>query len=83
MDLLTPTLPELHSPIRPDGVGNQIYLAKISKEMSDVLIALSKGVGSSIVAELSKNIEFELPKQEFSVIDQINLRTDIGKTQKI
>ncbi len=58
MDLLTPTLPELHSPIRPDGGGNQIYLAKISKEMSDVLIALSKGVGSSIVAELSKNIEF-------------------------
>ncbi len=83
MDLLTPTLPELHSPIRPDGGGNQIYLAKISKEMSDVLIALSKGVGSSIVAELSKNIEFELPKEEFSVIDQINMRTDIGETQKI
>ncbi len=83
MDLLTPTLPELHSPIRPNGGGNQIYLAKISKEMSDVLIALSKGVGSSIVTELSKNIEFELPEEEVSVIDEIKMRTDIGDTQKI
>jgi len=83
MGLLSSTLPDLLSPIRTDGSGNQIYLAKISEEMADVLIALSRGVGDSIVDELSKNIEFELPKEELAVVDEIKMRTDIGNTQKI
>jgi predicted restriction endonuclease len=82
MGLLSPTLPDVLSPIRPDGAGNQIYLAKISKEMADILIALSKGVGDAIVDDLSKNLEFELPKEELAVVDEIIMRTDIGATQK-
>ena len=82
MGLLSPTLPNVLSPIRPDGAGNQIYLAKISKEMADILIALSKGVGDAIVDDLSKNLEFELPKEELAVVDEIIMRTDIGATQK-
>ena len=82
MDLLSSTLPDVLSPIRPDGAGNQIYLAKISKEMADILIALSKGVGDSIVDELSQNLEFELPEEELAVVDEIIMRTDIGATQK-
>ena len=82
MVLLTPTLPDLLSPIRPDGGGNQIYLAKISEEMADVLIALSNGVGDSIVNELSQNLDFVPPKDENAEVDEINMRTDIGPTQK-
>jgi predicted restriction endonuclease len=82
MALLTPTLPDLLSPIRSDGGGNQIYLAKISEEMADVLIALSKGVGDSIVNELSQNLDFVPPKDENAEVDEINMRTDIGPTQK-
>jgi len=82
MRLLSSTLPGLHSPIRPDGSGNQIYLAKISEEMADVLIALSRGVGDSIINELSQNLDFELPKEELAAIEEIVMRTDIGPTQK-
>ncbi len=83
MDLLTPTLPESLSPIRPDGGGNQIYLAKISKEMSDVLISLSKGVGDSIVDELSQSLEFDSFKEDLPAVEEIKMRTDIGETQKL
>ncbi|RAZ42476.1 HNH endonuclease [Polynucleobacter paneuropaeus] len=81
MGLLNPTLPEVLSPIRPDGGGNQIYLAKISKQMADILIALSKGVGDSIVEDLSQNLDFATPNEELSEVDEIKMRTDIGATQ--
>jgi putative restriction endonuclease len=82
IDLLGPTLPEVLSPIRPDGGGNQIYLAKIPKQMAEILVALSKGVGDSIVDELSKNLEFEPPNAAFENVEEIVMRTDIGETQK-
>ncbi len=82
MALLTPTLPNLLSPIRPDGGGNQIYLAKISAQMANILIALSQGVGDSIVDELSQNLEFESPKEDLATVEEIIMRTDIGETQK-
>jgi predicted restriction endonuclease len=82
MELLNPTLPDLLSPIRPDGSGNQIYLAKISEEMANVLIALSRGVGDSIVFELSQNLDFVPPNNEIAEVDEIIMRTDIGPTQK-
>jgi predicted restriction endonuclease len=82
MGLLNPTLPEVLSPIRPDGGGNQIYLAKISKQMADILIALSKGVGDSIVEDLSQNLDFATPNDEIAEVDEIIMRTDIGPTQK-
>lgn len=82
MGLLTPALPRELSPIRADGGGNQIYLAKISKEMADILIALSKGVGDSILEDLSQNLEFTIPGEDVSEVDEIEMRTDIGLTQK-
>ena len=81
MGLLSQSLPEVLSPIRPDGGGNQIYLAKISKQMADILIALSKGVGDSIVEELSQNLDFATPNEELAEVDEIKMRTDIGATQ--
>jgi predicted restriction endonuclease len=82
MALLTPTLPDLLSPIRPDGGGNQIYLAKITAQMAKILIALSNGVGDSIVDDLSQNLEFEAPKEDLATVEEIVMRTDIGETQK-
>ena len=82
MNLLAPTLPEMLSPIRIDGGGNQIYLAKIPKEMADILIALSKGVGDSIVDELSQNLDFVAPNEDLAEVDEIRMRMDIGATQK-
>ena len=82
MSLLSPTLPDILAPIRADGAGNQIYLAKIPKKMAEILIALSRGVGDTIVDELSKNLNFELPKEDIAVVEEIEMRTDIGATQK-
>jgi hypothetical protein len=82
MGLLSPTLPDLLSPIRPDGSGNQIYLAKISAQMANILMALSKGVGDSIVDDLSQNLDFVPPSDEIPEVDEIIMRTDIGTTQK-
>lgn len=81
MVVLGPTLPETLSPIRPDGGGNQIYLAKISKQMAEALITLSKGVGDSIVEDLSQNLEFAAPNDELEEVGEIKMRTDIGATQ--
>jgi putative restriction endonuclease len=40
MNLLTPLLPQRYSPIRPDGTGNQMYLAEIPSHMALVMIDL-------------------------------------------
>jgi putative restriction endonuclease len=37
---LAPLLPEKYSPLKPDGMGNQMYLAEISESMADVLFRL-------------------------------------------
>jgi predicted restriction endonuclease len=81
MAVLGPTLPEVLSPIRTDGGGNQIYLAKISKQMAEALIDLCKGVGDSIVEDLSQNLEFATPNDELEEVGEIKMRTDIGATQ--
>jgi hypothetical protein len=73
MGLLSKSLPEVLSPIRPDGGGNQIYLAKISKEMAGILIALSKGVGDSIVEDLSAKFQ-TLPLRTRSLRKFIKLK---------
>lgn len=81
MDVLGPILPDVLSPIRADGGGNQIYLAKISKQMAEALIALSKGVGNSIVDDLSQDLDFTTSNDEVAEVEEIKMRTDIGATQ--
>jgi hypothetical protein len=41
MDLLRPLLPSKYSPIRPDGRGNQVYLASIPEAMGQLLMTLT------------------------------------------
>jgi putative restriction endonuclease len=40
MNVIAPTLPAKYSPIRPDGGGNQIYLARVPPPMAKVLMDL-------------------------------------------
>ena len=49
MAILAPTLPERYSPIRPDGAGNQIYLAPVPHLMAEVLTALIGPIAQAIV----------------------------------
>ncbi|MBL4927940.1 HNH endonuclease [Fuscibacter oryzae] len=68
MDILAPHLPNRYSPIRPDGRGNQVYLAEISESMADKLASL---IGRRL-DEMSEDSQSR----------EIQNRTDIGATEK-
>jgi len=67
MDLLKQFLPQKYSPIREDGVGNQIYLAEIPDGFSRALVALI-GVEAEAITQqvLSDSVvkESEVPYAE-------------------
>ena len=83
MELIRPHLPDVYSPIRPNGVGNQIYLAKINAKMADILMSLTQNVGLEIVRNLTLAVDYSLPPEDSEVENDIQMRTDIGPTQKI
>ena len=82
MDTLTPLLPEIYSPIRPNGVGNQIYLAKIPAVMADALFKIAGDAARAIEHDLSSDIKYDIPTDETEVETEVQMRTDIGPTQK-
>ncbi len=82
MDTLTPLLPEIYSPIRPNGVGNQIYLAKIPAVMADALFRIAGDTAKAIEQDLSSDIKYDIPTDETEVEAEVQMRTDIGPTQK-
>lgn len=49
MSLLRQFLPEKYSPIRADGIGNQMYLAEIPESLAHALIALIGGEAEAIL----------------------------------
>lgn len=53
---LLPTLPDKYSPIKPDGGGNQIYLAEVPLPMATVLSRLLGGQLEAIV-ERTPNVD--------------------------
>ena len=83
MDLIGRHLPDMYSPIRSNGVGNQIYLAKIPANMAEVLLSLSQNIGPSIIQDLTRNISYEIEPEESDIETKVEMRTDIGATQKI
>ncbi len=82
METLAPFLPEIYSPIRPNGVGNQIYLAKIPSSMADALFGIAGDTARAIEQDLSSDIKYEIPTNETEEETDIQMRTDIGPTQK-
>jgi putative restriction endonuclease len=57
MHLLAPLLPSKYSPIRPDGLGNQVYLTSISKDLGVLLL------------QLLGNVELRWPVIDLSELD--------------
>ena len=68
MDILGPLLPDRYSPIRTNGVGNQVYLAEISKAMATSLLSL---IGHQLDRAIEEGEEREIKN-----------RTDIDVTEK-
>ena len=68
MDILGPLLPDRYSPIRANGVGNQVYLAEISKAMATSLLSL---IGHQLDMVIEEGEEREIKN-----------RTDIDVTEK-
>lgn len=86
MDVLAPTLPEIYSPIRPDGNGNQVaYLAAVPVEMAQVIVDLLgprwEEVDRRATVEPSHQIE-AIAEAEDEVEREIGNRTDLEKTEK-
>ena len=68
MDILGPLLPDRYSPIRANGVGNQVYLTEISKAMATSLLSL---IGHQLDMAIEEGEEREIKN-----------RTDIDVTEK-
>ncbi|QKM63652.1 HNH endonuclease [Polynucleobacter antarcticus] len=83
MDLLAPTLPGQYSPIRANGMGNQIYLAQVPEAMAAALLSLAGPIGQAAVMDLSECVEYDTPVKADDIESEIEMRTDIGETQKI
>lgn len=83
MAILAPTLPERYSPIRPDGAGNQIYLAPVPHLMAEVLTALIGPIAQAIVEDVTLGIDLSAASErDADAVDALTRRRDIGQTQK-
>lgn len=67
-DVLAPLLPQKYSPIRPDGGGNQVYLAEIPTPMAEAVLSL-------IGRQIDKTLDDAQERQ-------IQNRTNIDATEK-
>lgn len=80
MDSIRELLPSVHSPIRPDGKGNQVYLCEIPEPMAATLNRLLDGQVEFVKSEFD---ETSLNNQENSEEIKIADRKDIGETHKL
>lgn len=80
MELVGPTLPDRHSPLRPNGYANQAYLFSVPDAMAAVLISL---IGIDYVNLINQPIDFADDMQDDSaIVAQYQMRLDISETQK-
>lgn len=95
MDALASLLPKRYSPIRPNGDGNQIYLAEVSRELGQALLGLMGEDARPFVADrativrhpedsrFNKNTDLELVRQwERAKVDEVNRDPKLTQTQK-
>lgn len=85
MDLLGPLLPKKYSPIRPNGLGNQVYLRGIPDQMGRTLIDLIGGqadpvLAGSVAERDAIQTDDEAAEQFYRKL--IEKRTDIDATTK-
>lgn len=80
MDSLRELLPSMHSPIKSNGKGNQVYLCQIPEPMAEELNRLLDGQVDVVKTEAD---ETSLSVQDISEERKISARKDIGETHKL
>jgi putative restriction endonuclease len=94
LDRVTPLLPTRHSPIRPDGNGNQgVYLAAISSDLGELLSQISgtptntdyvELTGEEALRDLSEILETKtLPATERELLSKARVGQGQFRTQVI
>lgn len=79
IDRIAPLLPEKHSPLQPNGNGNQsCYLASLSDELGSLILELAQSMNLEIFAELEDDRN-EI--QELSIIEELK-EQEIESTEK-
>ncbi len=73
MGALGEMLPHRHSPVRPDGVGNQAYLFEIESDLAMTLIGLTNTVIPDMPAFSLKDLEFDPVEQELIAQTHLNV----------
>lgn len=80
MHLIAPELPDKYSPIRPDGTGNQVYLAAIPERMGQILMELTDSPELTMpVIDLSK---LKVNEEEQEIFVDITM-SDVQKATMI
>ena len=67
LDQIVPLLPVSHSPIRPNGNGNQVYLTAIGKELGELLLTLTSAEMPTIDSSRIEDLSFDPDEQEIVV----------------
>lgn len=81
MDRIGPLLPERYSPLRANGVGNQIYLAEISQELAFTLANL---IGSEFeYAVMGVEVSEITYEKESKVEKELEMRLDLPVTERV
>jgi putative restriction endonuclease len=73
MNLLAPLLPEKYSPIRFDGVGNQVYLTAISHDLGLEILQLLGNVELSWPVTDLNEINFREDEQDLFIDESLKL----------
>lgn len=71
LDQIAPLLPSRWSPIRPDGNGNQIYLAAINQSLGELLLLLTSAVLPELETGRLEDLSFDEAEQEIAVDDSL------------
>lgn len=91
MSVLGPTLPTKYSPIRPDGGGNQVYLAQVPEAMARALLGLMGSHAEKLILRASSHTgrpddqpsaSVEREQQEREIERRIRNDTSIPETTR-
>jgi putative restriction endonuclease len=84
IDLIRDHLPSKYSPLLPEGNGKQgVYLAEITKELAELLIALSNVNMGSVIRDIEPAIDLESDYEIRLEIEAKGIEGDLEKVQLV